>query len=98
MYIFITRYEVRENNIANCGRSFPVAIIRVSKMVKADKGKFKRLYKEDGTYYYTRIQYNRLQKKVDIYWKSCELTGSYNRTEKSKDVSPKCASERYYPR
>ena len=37
MYIVTTGYEVRDNDITNGGRDFPVAVIRVSKMVKADR-------------------------------------------------------------
>ena len=76
MNIVITGYEVRENDITNGGRDFTVAFIRVGKMVKADKDTSKNVYREDGTYYHPRISENQLRKKGDLYWNSCELTGS----------------------
>ena len=87
MYIFITRYEVRDKYIKNYGRAFPVAIIRVSKMVKADKDTFKHVYRDNGTYYYHRILQNQLQKKLKIYFKSCGFTGSSVGTSKTPDMS-----------
>ena len=48
LYIVITGYEVRDNYITSGGRDFPVAIIRVGKMVKAVKDTLKRVYRDDG--------------------------------------------------
>ena len=67
MYIVINEYEVRENDITNGGTDFPVAIICVSKMVKANKDKLKCVYRDYGTYYYPIISDNRLWKKREIY-------------------------------
>ena len=75
MCIVINIYELIENDITNDGRVFPVAIIRASKTVKADKDKFKRVYRDDGTYYYPRILENKLRNKGELYFKSYELTG-----------------------
>ena len=55
MYIDITGYEVRNNDMANGERGFSVAIISAGVIVKADKDTFKRMYREDETYYYHRI-------------------------------------------
>ena len=49
MYIVITGYEVRYHAITNGGRDFPVAIIRVDKIVKADKDTLKCVYRDYGT-------------------------------------------------
>ena len=86
MYIFITAYKVRDNNITNGGRDFTVSLIRVGKMVKEDKDTFKHVYREDGTYYSPIISENQLQNKGEIYWKSCEFTGSYDGTDKNPNI------------
>ena len=78
---------MRYNDITNSGRDFPVAIIRVSKMVKLDKDVFKRLYRDDGTYYCPRILENQLWKKGEFYFKSCELIGSSDGTWKNPKMS-----------
>ena len=76
MYIVINEYEVRENDITNGGTDFPVAIICVSKMVKVDKDTIKRVYRDNGTYYYPGMLENHIQKKKELYFKNCVLTGS----------------------
>ena len=49
MYIVITGYEVRDNDITNYGRDFPVTTIRVGKISKEDKDTLKGVYRDDGT-------------------------------------------------
>ena len=78
---------MRNNDVTNGGRGFPVAIIRVGKLFKAGKDKVKRVYRDDGTYYYPIILDNQLRKKVELYFKSCELTGSSDGTEKYPNIS-----------
>ena len=39
---------MRDYDITNGGRAFPVAVIRVGKMVKAVKDTLKRVYRDDG--------------------------------------------------
>ena len=87
MYIVITGYEVKDNGTENGVRDFSVSIIHIGKTVKGDKYTFKRVYMEDGTYYYPRISENQLWKKGELYWKSCELTGSYDGTDKNTKMS-----------
>ena len=86
---------MRNNDVTNGGRGFPVAIIRVGKLFKAGKDKVKRVYRDDGTYYYPIILDNQLRKKVELYFKSCELTGSSDGTEKIQIyLSSVCIGER----
>ena len=78
---------MRDNDITNSGRDFTISIILIGKMVKADTYTFKRLYRDDGTYYYHRISENQIQNNGEIYWKRCELTGSYDGIEKNPKMS-----------
>ena len=66
--------------LQNIGRDFHVYIIRFGKMVKLDNDKFKRVYRDNGTYYYSRILENQIWKMEELYFMSCELTGSYDGT------------------
>ena len=87
MCIVITGYKLRDNEITNIGSDFPVSIIRVGKMVKSDKNKLKHVYRDDGTYYYSRILENQIRKKEGLYFKSCELIGSSDGKEKNPKMS-----------
>ena len=78
---------MRDYDITNGGRAFPVAIIRVGKMVRVDKYKFKCAYRDDGTYYYPRILENQIRKNGELNFKSFGLTGSSGGTEKNPKIS-----------
>ena len=55
-------------------------------MVKAEKDIFKRVYRDDGTYYYPRILQDQLRKKGELYFKRRELKISSDGTEKSPNI------------
>ena len=88
---------MRDNDIKNDEIDFTVHTIFIGKMVKADKDTFKRVYRDDGTYYYPIMLENQLRKKGELYFKSCELTISYDRTGKiQRCCSSVCIQERSY--
>ena len=73
---------MHNNDIAASGKAIPIARVRVGKKVKAKKDTYKRVYREDGTFYYPKIAANQLRRKGEMYYKSFELTRSSEGTEK----------------
>ena len=88
MYVVVTAFAPHDNDFTKGGIVIPVACVRVGKEVEAKKDSFKRVYREDGTWHHPQIPANRLRKKYDKYFKSLEITGSSEGTEKN----PKCSS------
>ena len=87
MYIVVTAFVLNENDITKGGVSIPIACIRVGKMVKAKMDSYSRVYREDGTYHYPKVDSNLLRRKGEEYFKNVELTVSSNGTEKDQKVS-----------
>ena len=88
MYIVVTGYILHDgNDICKGGKVIPIALVRVGKMVKATQDSYKRVYKPDGRYWYPKIPANILRKKGEMYFKSCELTGTNEGTEKKPKIS-----------
>ena len=88
MYIVVTAYVLRDrNDITKGGTAVPVSLIRVGRMVKAKRNTYKRVYKEDGSYTYPKIEANLLRREGEEYFKSCELTGSKEGTSKKPKMS-----------
>ena len=75
------------NDIRRGGKAIPISLVRVGKMVKAKKDSYKRVYKENGSYHYPKLQANLLRKKGELYFASFELTGSKDGTEKKPKIS-----------
>ena len=87
MYIVCTAFVLNGSDITAGGKAIPIACIRVGKKVKAKKDSYKRVYNDDGTFSYPKIDENQIRKKGDMYFKSFELTGSSEGTEKSPKIS-----------
>ena len=88
MYIVVTAYVLRDgNDIRRGGKAIPISLVRVGKMVKAKKDSYKRVYKENGSYHYPKLQANLLRKKGELYFASFKLTGSKDGTEKKPKIS-----------
>ena len=88
MYICATAFVLtQDNDITKGGVAVPIAMVRVGKMVQATKDSYKRVYKSDGTYHYPKIDSNRLRKQGKFYFKSMELTGSSEGTNKKPKIS-----------
>ena len=87
MYVAMTGYQLNGNDITKGGREFPISVARVGRRVKATKDSYKRVYKDNGTYHYPKIAGNKLRSKGEYYFKSCEITGSSEGTEKDPKLS-----------
>ena len=87
MYIVVTGFVLRNNDITAGGTAVPVSCVRVGKMVTCTKDSYKRVYKDDGTFHYPRIPANMLRKEGEQYFKSLELTGSSEGTAKKPKIS-----------
>ena len=88
MYICVTAFVLTNNNdIRQGGTAVPISMIRVGSMVKAAKDSYKRVYRPNGSYHYPKVNSNRLRKKGEMYFKSMELNGSSEGTQKCPKVS-----------
>jgi len=87
MYVVVTAFVPTDNDFTKGGTVVPVACVRVGKMVKAKRDSFKRVYALDGTWKNPPIPENKLQSKGDIRFKSFELTGSNEGTQKKPKIS-----------
>ena len=56
-------------------------------MVKAKKYSYKRMYIADGTYHYPQLPENKLCRVGQEYFRSMEITGSNEGTEKEPKIS-----------
>ena len=75
------------NDITCGGTAVPIALVRVGKMVTAKKDTYKRVYNQDGSYTYPKLEQNLLRHEGTEYFQSCELTGSSEGTDKKPKVS-----------
>ena len=74
MYIVLTAFFPKNNDITQGGITKMVSLVCVERMVKATKDSYKRVYKDDGSYYYPKIPANKLQSKGEEYFQGCEIT------------------------
>lgn len=87
MYIVVTAFALRNNDITAGGTAVPISCVRVGKLVKAKKNSYKRVYKDNGSHHYPKIPENLLRKKGEEYFKSFELTGSKEGSTKKPKIS-----------
>jgi len=64
------------NDIRSGGRGYKILITRCGGMVEATKDSYKRVYNDDGTYSYPRIEENRIRTKGQSYFENWEICGS----------------------
>ena len=79
MYIVVTAFVLKSNDVTKGGRAIPVSCIRVGKMVKAARDSYRRQYKGDGTFHYPKIAGNLLRKKGVEYFTAVELVAARGR-------------------
>ena len=87
MYIVATAFVLNANDITAGGKAIPIACVRVGKKVKAKKDSYKRVYNDDGTFSYPKLDANLIRRKGQMYFKSFELTGSSKGTTKQPKIS-----------
>ena len=93
MYVVCTAFIPHENNdLTKGGKSIPIACIRCGDLVEAQKDSFQRVYQDDGTFKYPRIDENQLRVEGEVYFKNYDLTGSSLGTKKD----PKCSLLKFY--
>jgi len=68
--------EGSHNDIEKGGVACKISLTRAGRMVKAQKDSYKRVYRDNGTYYYPKIPENKLRSKGEMYFQSMEITGS----------------------
>jgi hypothetical protein len=69
------------------GTARRVSCVRVGALWPVERDTYKRVYKGDGTFHYPKIETNRLRRKGELYFKSMEITGSTEGTEKKPKFS-----------
>ena len=84
MYVVVTAYVLNDNDITQGGTAIPVSCVRVGKNVKAKKNSYKRVYKEDGTYTYPKLDENIKRKEGEEYFKSFDLVGAGEGSKKNQ--------------
>ena len=72
--------------LKNYGRYFNADIICVGKMIKSEKDTFKSVYKDDGNYCYPIISEKHIYNKGELYFKSYNMTESYDGKEKNPNM------------
>ena len=87
MYAVFTAFALNENDITKGGTPIMVDCVRIGKELPAKKDTYKRVYKENGTYHYPKLQQNQLRKKGELYFEPLNLTGSSEGTEDDPKVS-----------
>ncbi len=89
LYVVATAYVLNEgsNDITKGGKAIPLACVQVGKMVKAKKNSYKRVYRDDGTFHYPKIEGNILRRAGIEYFKGMELTGSSEGTPSKPKIS-----------
>lgn len=86
MYIVVTAYVLEDNDITKGGKAVPISLIRVGKMLPAQKDSYKRVY-ENGRATYPKTPENQLRKKGELYFTNLELTGCSEGTEEKPKFS-----------
>ena len=93
MYVVCTAFIPHKNNdLTKEGKTVPIACIRCGDLFEAEKDSFTRVYQEDGTFKYPRIDENQKRVKGKLYFKPMDLTGSSEGTAKK----PKCSLLKFY--
>ena len=87
MYVVTTACVLNENDITKGGTAVPVSLVRVGKLEKAKKNSYKRVYDENGSYTYPKIEENILCKEGLEYFKSYDLRGSSEGSAKKPKIS-----------
>ena len=82
MYVVTTAYVLNDNDITRGGTAIPVSCVRVGKYVKAKKNSYKRVYRDNGTYHYPKIDENILRKEGEDYFETFDLVGASEGTKK----------------
>ena len=82
MYVVVTAYILNDNDITKGGTAVPVSCVRVGKYTEATKNSYKRVYREDGSYHYPKIDANILRKTGQEYFQTYNLTGASEGTAK----------------
>ena len=78
-----------DNDVEKGGQSFKLLCTWAGAMVEAVRDSYKRVYKDDdsGDYHYPRIPDNLLWPAGQLYFKSMEITGSNEGTDKEPKFS-----------
>jgi hypothetical protein len=79
MVIATTAFLPFGNDVTKGGTARRVSCVRV--------GALQRVYKDGGTFHNPKIETNRLRRKGELYFKSIEITGSTEGTEKKPKFS-----------
>ena len=87
IYTVVTAFVLNDNDIEKGGTAIPICCARVGKMMNATRDSYLKIYKDDGSYHYPKIQYNLLREKGTYYFKGIELTVSNIGAEKDPKVS-----------
>ena len=83
----MTAFVLNDNNIEKGGTAIVICCVRVSKMVKATRASYSRIYRYNGTYHYPKIPNSLMREKGTEYFKGVDLTGSNIGTEKDQKIS-----------
>ncbi|OEU14225.1 hypothetical protein FRACYDRAFT_240759 [Fragilariopsis cylindrus CCMP1102] len=83
----MTAFMPTGNDFEMGGQSFKLLCTRAGAMVEAVRDSYRRVYKDDGSYHYPQIAENLLQSAGDPYFKSMEITGSNEGTDKDPKFS-----------
>ena len=88
---------LNENNVEEGGTEIPICCVRVGKIIDTARDSYSRLYKDDGSYHYRKIEDNVLREKETEYFKVVDITESNIGTKKiPKDVSAGCHKKYNY--
>jgi hypothetical protein len=83
----MTAFMPTDNDFETGGQSFKLLCTRAGAMVEATRDSYKRVYRDDGTYHYPQIAENLLRSAGQLYFKSMEITGSNEGTDKKPKFS-----------
>ena len=83
----MTAFMPTGNDFGQGGQSFKLLCTRAGAMREATKDSYKRVYRDDGTYHYPQIAENLLRSAGQLYFKSMEITGSNEGTDKDPKFS-----------
>ncbi|OEU05754.1 hypothetical protein FRACYDRAFT_258384 [Fragilariopsis cylindrus CCMP1102] len=83
----MTAFMPTGNNFETGGQSFKLLCTRAGAMVEAVRDSYRRVYRDDGSYHYPQIAENLLRSAGDPYFKSMEITGSNEGTDKEPKFS-----------
>ena len=72
------------NNLRKGGKTYKLSMARCGGMVEAKKDTYKRVYNDDGTYYYPKIPENQLRHAGQFYFENWEICGSKSSSAEGK--------------